>query len=191
MRKQQQAFTLIELMVTLAVLAIVLAVAIPSFNTQIQNNRSLALGEDFTTALSFARSEAVKRGGPVTLCASNAAQADCGNDWDNGWLIAVDAADETAAAPSVDSADDILRVWDTPPDNAVITVQRTDSDGSNGTATSFIRFTGMGTLARINNEAKSAKVVAHTEGCTGESQQTVVVGVAGLVRVSRTACPTQ
>ena len=88
----EAGFTLIELMVTLAVAAILLAIAVPNFITFIQNNRLTSQGNDLVTALNYARSEAIKRGVRVTVCSrsSDTACVGAGADWTNGWLVFVD-----------------------------------------------------------------------------------------------------
>ena len=178
MSKQCKGFTLIELMVTLAVAAIVLGIAVPSFNTQILNNRSIALGEDFATALNFVRSEAVKRGGRVSLCASNDG-ATCTGAWVEGFIAFVDdAATDTAGAPVVAN---VLRVWEPQPNGAEISVQRAGVD------VGFIRYTGLGTLARIggNNTITIESQMAH---CTNNSARRTSVGLSGLVTIEGMAC---
>ena len=186
---RQNGFTLVELMVTLAVFSVLMVIAVPSFNTQIQNNRSQALGEDFTTALKFARSEAVKRGVSVTVCASNAAHTACSGDastWNNGWLALIDNAATTSATIS---AGEILRIWQDLPSNAQISVETTNSPSATGTAISFIRYTGTGVLARVNNNVHLKRITAFTPGCTLNGRQELIVGVAGMVNASTTDCP--
>lgn len=187
----QKGFTLIELMLTLTILSIALAVAVPSFNSQIQNNRSQALGEELSVALQFARSEAVKRGRAVTVCASNADHSACSNDsstWANGWLVLLDDADDAAAAIT---AGEVLKVWDDLPANAAVAVQRTTSPTADGDATSFVRYTGAGVLARINNAARLVRLSAYAEGCKNNSRQELTVGIAGMVNISRASCSTE
>lgn len=86
----KRGFTLIELMVTIAVLAILLAVAIPSYQTFVMNSRMASQTNDLITALSLARSEAVKRAANVTVCASSnstTAIPTCTGGWAQGWIV--------------------------------------------------------------------------------------------------------
>ena len=90
--KSLAGFTLIELMVTIAVGVILLTLAAPSFQDIIQNNRVTAQANDFVTALNLARSEAIKRGVSVTVCKSNDGTS-CGGagvNWQDGWIIFLD-----------------------------------------------------------------------------------------------------
>jgi len=65
--KLGRGFTLLELMVTIAVLAILATVGVPSFRDLIQNNRVTTQTNELVSALSFARTEAVKRGRNVDV----------------------------------------------------------------------------------------------------------------------------
>lgn len=181
--RHARGFTLIELIVTMVVLAVAVAIAIPSFTTQIRNNQSRALGEEFGAALSFARSEAVKRGQMVSICASNAAQNGCASDWTNGWLVFVDgAALASATTPVINTpATDILRVWEPANDQAVMTVT------NDGASRDFVRFMGLGTLARLSDEP----IVANTRinDCSGNAAHLINVSLSGSVHSRRIACP--
>ena len=89
---KSRGFNLLELMITVGVATIIVALAPPSFNTVLQSVRLKSQMYDFNGALDFARSEAVKRGTWVTVCAS-AAQAACGpngTQWESGWIVFVD-----------------------------------------------------------------------------------------------------
>ncbi|MFZ0467608.1 MAG: GspH/FimT family pseudopilin [Thiogranum sp.] len=89
---RENGFTLIELMVTLAIAGILLTVAIPSFNTTIKNNRIVTDANRLVSTIGLARSEAVKLGRTATVCVS-ADQATCTGetDWTLGWMVWVDA----------------------------------------------------------------------------------------------------
>ncbi|MGQ0591131.1 MAG: GspH/FimT family pseudopilin [Gammaproteobacteria bacterium] len=87
-------FTLIELMVGVAVLAIALGAGVPSMSEFIQNSRLAAHTNDLLTSLHLARTEAIKRNARVTLCkspnATNCSTAPEG--WEIGWMVFADAA---------------------------------------------------------------------------------------------------
>ena len=91
-------FTLIELIVTLAIAAILITVAGPNFLTFIKNNRLTAQANSMVGSLQLARSEAVKRDKTVTVCRSDSptvslpALPDCntGTNWKKGWIVFVD-----------------------------------------------------------------------------------------------------
>ncbi|WP_193754292.1 GspH/FimT family pseudopilin [Microbulbifer sp. Q7] len=174
---RQQGLTLIELMITLAVLAVVVGIAVPSFNTMIQNNRSLALGEELAGALNYARSEAVKRGVRVTLCGSTDGAA-CNGSWADNWIVVVDtAATDDAAAPVVANAAAVLRFWEAPDNNATVAATQ-------GSATpTFVRFTRKGTLGR--STVGTVTLNTSFSGCSSNNARLLTVGAAGMLNMSR------
>lgn len=100
-------FTLIELMVTLSIAAILLTIAVPSFRDLLFNNRLASQSNDLVLALTLAKSEAITRGLPVTVC-SRATDTTCAasTTWDSGWLVFVDSNGDG----TVDPTDLVLRV---------------------------------------------------------------------------------
>lgn len=93
---RHQGFTLIELMVTVIVMAIILTVAIPSFEATINSNRLTAAANEMLTSLQVARLEAIRRNKRIALCFSsnaNTANPTCAPDSAsdaNGWITFVD-----------------------------------------------------------------------------------------------------
>lgn len=83
-RPRQSGFTIIELMITVAVVAILLTVGVPSMQTLVRNNQLTTQTNEFVSALQLARSEAAKRNVPVTVRASNATS---GNQFGGGWTV--------------------------------------------------------------------------------------------------------
>jgi type IV fimbrial biogenesis protein FimT len=82
-------FSLIELMVTVVVLAVVLAIAYPSFTGLINSNRLTGNANEMVAAIQLARSEAVTRNASVVLCRSDdATTCATGATW-NGWITLV------------------------------------------------------------------------------------------------------
>ncbi len=100
-------FTLIELMVTVVIAAILLTVAVPTFRDVIQNNRLATQANDLVTAFNLARSEAITRAIPVSVCKSTDGLAcTASGRWDQGWIVFVDPN----SSRTVDAGDAILRV---------------------------------------------------------------------------------
>jgi type IV fimbrial biogenesis protein FimT len=77
-------FSLVELMVTVAIAAILMAIAAPSFSIFIDNQKLLTTATEFYSAVNMTRSEAIKRGAQVTLAAND------GVAWTSGWTVFVD-----------------------------------------------------------------------------------------------------
>ena len=92
-----RGFSLIELLVVMAILAILLGVGIPNMQQYIVSTRLSSASNEFFTALNVARSEAVRRGTQVTLITSGAANS---RDWTTGWTMFVDADRDGALGAS-------------------------------------------------------------------------------------------
>ncbi len=92
MKYQNLGFTLIELVVTVAMAAIVLTVGVPSFKEMTRNNRMTTAANLLVGAANLARSEAIKRGISATLCKRNSAGNDCDSSatWNDGWIVFAD-----------------------------------------------------------------------------------------------------
>jgi type IV fimbrial biogenesis protein FimT len=85
-----RGFTLIELMVTVAVLAIIIALATPSFTSVINSNRLSSHANELVASLQLARMEAVRRNVRAVVCRSeNGSTCATGAPW-NGWITFVD-----------------------------------------------------------------------------------------------------
>ncbi|MEZ5488965.1 MAG: GspH/FimT family protein [Gammaproteobacteria bacterium] len=108
-----KGFTIIELIIALAALGILLAIGLPSFQDTVEDVNTNARVKELITSLSLARSEAVKRGTDVHLCATNSAGSDCAaGQWSVGWIVFEDAnGDANGAAGSIDAGDEIIRVF--------------------------------------------------------------------------------
>ena len=88
MNRKEAGFTLIELFVTLAVLAITIATAAPSFAGLLQRSRESSTYHLLTTSLAGARLRAIRDSAPVTVCPSADGRT-CRADgiWTDGWII--------------------------------------------------------------------------------------------------------
>ncbi len=84
-----KGFTLLELMIVIAILGITMAFAAPGLSTLISNNRISSDASDFAAALQLAKAEAVARVNPVVICKKNTTSNGCisSGDWSQGWIV--------------------------------------------------------------------------------------------------------
>jgi type IV fimbrial biogenesis protein FimT len=92
-RPPQRGFSLMETLIVIAIIAILLAVGVPSFKYVTQSNRSTSEINGMLGALQLARAEAIKEGQTVSVCPSTDG-ATCtvnSTDWEGGWIIFSDS----------------------------------------------------------------------------------------------------
>jgi len=102
MKAKAAGFTLIELMVTIVILAVLLGIGAPSFAEFIRNSRITSKSNELLAAMHLARGEAIKRRVPITVCSSDDAQKDspgCDGASFDEWIVFVDD-DGNADVPS-------------------------------------------------------------------------------------------
>lgn len=110
---EKNGFTLVELLVTISIMGIMLAIAAPSYRSFVLNSRITTQANEFLTMVNFTRSEAVKRNTRVTMCKSNNgttclvdALTVTSASWQPGWIVFVDGG----TAGIIDGTDTILKV---------------------------------------------------------------------------------
>lgn len=94
MKKRNRGFSLIELMGTLMIFALLLGAGLPAYESLVEDNRMVTNINELSAAVQFARSEAIKRGANVRLCISanaslNNGGCSGGSDWTSGWNVRV------------------------------------------------------------------------------------------------------
>ncbi len=100
-------FTIIELMLTIAVAAVILTLGVPSFQDLMERNQLTSNINRFISSLALARSESIKRNQRVVVCPSSDGTSCSGTGYDNGWIIFVD----TNNNGSRDTSDDEELIW--------------------------------------------------------------------------------
>jgi type IV fimbrial biogenesis protein FimT len=143
---KMRGFTLIELMVTLSVAAVLAALAAPSFQGMIASGRINSGTNDLMGTLAVARSEAIRRNTRITVCKSaNQSACTTSGTWDQGWIVFVDTTRATNA--SVDTGETILSVAQKVAGNTVI-------NGSSGVA-NYVSFASDGRAKAMDGTALS------------------------------------
>lgn len=93
LKANQFGFTLIELMVTIAVASVLIMVAVPSFNDAILNSKLTGNANNLLSSIQIARSEAIKRNTVVLLCRSaDGKSCATSGGWEQGWIVRLPGA---------------------------------------------------------------------------------------------------
>ncbi|WP_328822300.1 GspH/FimT family pseudopilin [Aquipseudomonas guryensis] len=86
--KRSVGFTLVELMIAMAILGILATIALPAFDSFILGSRLRTYSNDFAAAARLARSEALKRNAQVRLCMSaDGLSCTTSGSWEQGWIV--------------------------------------------------------------------------------------------------------
>lgn len=177
--RRESGFSIVELVVTLAVAAILLAIATPSLGAFFRTNRLAASTNDVVLSLQLARAEAARRGRAVSLCrSSDGSTCTAGAAWAGGWIVFQDA--NAAGTPAPTSADsELIRVFQ-PLDEGLTLTAPAD----------YVRFRADGSLdwtgvaASVTERAFDLRV----SGCRGNQQRRISIGRLGRVRSAPQVC---
>ena len=175
---KMQGLTMIELMITITIMAIVMGMAIPSFNSVIRDNRVLSGANALAGAIAQARSEAIKRSRSVTVCPSTNGTGCTGSDWTLGWIVVVEKASVgTGAAPDPDPAVGTAGVL------AVGSAMKKSTSTRMLGTKDWVRFTQRGMAEEV------ITLQLKPDTCTsGIAFQEVAVGIAGRASVAKKSC---
>lgn len=172
-------FTLIELMLTVMVAAVLLGIGVPAFTDVIRNNRLAAASNDLLRSSQLARSEAIKRQVPVVVCASSNANADppaCNYGDFTQWIVFADLNNNWR----VDAAEPVVERHGALP--AAVSV-RNDNDGIISYAAS-----GFSNLAGVKTPS-SRVVICDSRGNaqvgTNSTARALFIEATGRTRVTK------
>lgn len=165
----QAGLTLIELLVTLVVGAILLVVAVPSFLSFQKDNRRVTQVNELVSGLNLARSEATKSNATVGFCPSSDGATCAGAVYDNGWIVFLN--NDADNPPAVDAGETILRAH-----------AGTTANGSSLRATGIT--TGLNYAA--TGRPSAAGDIAYCDDRGASHARSVIVSRVGLITAGAT-----
>ncbi len=180
MKKRQTGFTLFELMVGLSIMGILVSLAVPSFQEYGRNTRVIAAQNDLVTAFNYARSEAIRRSTPVTVCAtSNFTACAAETFWVEGWI----AFDDLNRNGARNAGEEILQMW-SGPGAANVDIASASSDDANSR---WVQFTATG-LVNPATTVKSYQIQSNSCESGQPLRRRILVSVIGAIQNDRVAC---
>lgn len=168
-------FTLMELIVTMALAAVLLTLGMPIFQEVIRSNRLATTVNKFVGALQLARSESIKRGIRVTLCKS-ADGSSCTNDggYEQGWIVFADPNNNAA----VDAGETVIRVFEVVSANASITLT------GNSPVAHYVSYIATGATQLIGGGLQAGTLTL----CAVPKARWIVINNLGRARVAVVSC---
>lgn len=171
--KKYSGFTLVELLVTLTILATLVTLAAPSVAGLVQSGNVASAVNTFLADLRFARSEAIRRGSAVVICRSDDAEAaspTCANTSARGWAAGWIVYEERDGTGGLGSGDRLLRIQ----------APLSGVDGANSIKNDFT-FTSLG-----RSRAASGNVVFGAD-IPEQRRRKVCIGFTGRARIAADA----
>jgi type IV fimbrial biogenesis protein FimT len=182
---RDSGFTLIELLITIVVVSILLAMGAPAFKDFIKNNRVTAQTNDLVSAIQLARSEALKRGTNMVVCASKNQTTCTGKDtWADGWIVFSDlnlnnSPDLVGTGKCLETEECIMMSRTKLPDGTALTTQP-----GNDT----VRFLPTGLADNNVGGVKTVEFTLKARNCEKHQARKVTVTQQGHTLVATVAC---
>lgn len=181
MNMKQSGATLLELMVVLAISAILLGIGIPSFSAFTGNSRLASATNELVSSLHLARSEAIKRNSRVVMCIS-ATGTSCAasGGWHQGWLVFHDANNNAV----LDAGETVILVRQAFP--AGLSLE------GNLWVSNYISYTPTGATRMISGFYQVGTLTLCNESDTSGTAREVVISSTGrprTVKVVLASCP--
>lgn len=171
-----RGFTLIELMVVIAVATILLGFGIPSMTALLNSNKLTAASNALLSSMRLARSEAFKRNSRVILCKSfDGASCTTAGGWEQGWIVFHDANDDGEH----DATEVVIERGNPLPPSLRLT--------GNSTVARYVSFMATGTARMTGGGFQAGTVTVCNLSASGGEARQIILNAVGRPRVLRVA----
>ncbi|AHF00291.1 GspH/FimT family pseudopilin [Thioalkalivibrio paradoxus] len=171
--RREAGLTLVELLVTIAVLGVLLTLGVPRFGNWADDARLVSATNRLVSALHFTRSEAIRRNARVTLCNSADGTTCAANGgWEQGWIVFVD----TAGTGARDEGDPLLAVGQAVAGSIAIS--------GNGPVRRYVSYVGLGATRRANGALQMGTLSV----CGARAGRQIVISRTGRPRLQHEGC---
>ncbi|MCY7354477.1 MAG: GspH/FimT family pseudopilin [Lysobacter sp.] len=170
--KRTNGFTLVELMVVIAIVAVLATLALPSFEGSMRSNRVATTTNEMMASLALARSEAIRSSRSSRVCASSDG-ATCVGTWNDGWIVATDMDANRA------TWEQLVRVVQAHPKMAIA--------GAGGTSATIITYDYRG---RPNNGGVNRTISVQPDTCPSGQKliRTMTLNGVGQINMTKGTC---
>lgn len=177
---------MIELMVTIAIAAILLAVAFPSFEATMRSNRMATASNQLMASLALTRMEAIRSSGGAAICTTTNGGACNGTSWNDGWMIWIDqngnGVFDAPSTPPLVTDDRVVRY-----EEGLAKVQiKNKAEGTGGVAEeNLVRFDRRGRLI-----GDTRIITLQPEDCSTDSdlRRVIALNASGQGRLRKETC---
>jgi type IV fimbrial biogenesis protein FimT len=189
---RNRGLTLVELMVTLSILAILATLAVPSFNRTISSVRLSSATNDLNASIQKARADAIRLGRRVTICASSDSTT-CSNTttWNLGWITFTDTPGNPIPNINTAAGDTVTAVVQAMPDSLIVS--------TSGNNISYLSFSADGQSRDLNGAVSmrpgAIRICSTIAGATNDDRaRDLIINNMGRVRLNKpagipTTCP--
>lgn len=178
-RSAARGLTLIELLVTIAIAAILAGLAAPSFREMIVGNRLKSHASALLSGLLLARGEAIKRNGRVVLCKSaDGAACTLNGGWEQGWIVFADGNNNAA----LDAGETVIQRQAALDSGMRLT--------GNQNIANYVSYSGVGSAKFTSGAFQSGTFTLCQLSASGGKAREIVVSATGRPRISQTTVAT-
>ena len=166
--------TVMELLVSMTIAAVLLALAVPAFDAVMTTTRLSSASNSLLSSLYLARSEAIKRNGRVAVCKSqDGASCASTGDWDQGWLVFSDTDNDA----QVDASETVIL--------RVLALDGGLSARGNSNVANYVSYASVGATQLTSGAFQAGTITICRESSSAGEGRSIIISATGRARVEK------